>query len=515
MATKDTVAGNGKARAQRKGAKQKRAADQTGEEPTNGAARSNGRAKGRERKEVRMLLERGRSKGFLTYDELNEGLPLEMVTSDQIDDLMVVLGGEEIEVVDSSAQVKGKREGNGAPKIDLPVKPRRDDNAPSTPSIPPSVEDPFSAKSNDPVRMYLRKMGSVSLLTREGEVEIAKRIEDGENRIFEVILNSRVGVSEIISIGENLKKDKLRVKDVVDEPDGEEEWDEDEAKTRVIRTIEKVKRLLNANIKIRTDLDSGKRMAERTRRQHHAQLDKNRKERVAALREMRLSRKQIDKVVARIKGYVRRIERAEQTIAEAERRVGDVSHKDMRKVIREIQASKAVEKRWLKKHGVTVEKLQLADEHIKEALKAVRKVEEDMDLPGVAQGRASVRAGEGGARRGQPAARRIHRQEVHEPRLAVPGSHPGGQHRPHEGRGQVRVPRGYKFSTYATWWIRQAITRAIADQARTIRIPVHMIETINKLIRTSRYLVQELGREPTPEEIADGWRCRSTRCARS
>ena len=169
--------------------------------------------KGRERKEVQVLLERGRTQGHLTYDELNQALPPDMVTSDQIDDLMVWLKSEDIDVVDGAPEGQSRTS-------EVPVAATRSSTRRAS-TIPPPPDDSYAQKSNDPVRMYLRKMGSVSLLTREGEVEIAKRIEDGEGKIFQVILNSRVAVSEILEIGESLRKGKLRIKDVIRDLDKE------------------------------------------------------------------------------------------------------------------------------------------------------------------------------------------------------------------------------------------------------------------------------------------------------
>jgi len=476
------------------------------------------RARDKERKEVQSLLERGRNRGYLTYDELNDALPPDMVTSDQIDELMMMLGTEAIDVVDSApANKNGKKVATEATGEDTPVaKPstRRRANDDDRPSIPPPpVEEAYNTKSNDPVRMYLRKMGSVSLLTREGEVEIAKRIEKGEDRVFEVILDSRVGVGEILEIAESLRRGKLRVKDVVKDTDNDDgqEVDEDEVRARVLRHFDKVKRVEAQMAKIREDLESGKRLAERTRKAHRNSLEKHRKERIAILRDLRLSKKQIDKVVSRIKGYIRRVERAERVVADAEARVG-VPEKDIRKTLKSMQASKATEKRMQKKLGASAEQLRMADEAIREAQKSIRKVEEDMGQP-VTVLRQTYRELHLGEREAELA-----KAELVEANLRLVVSiakkytNRGLQFLDLIQEGNIGLMkavdkfeyrRGYKFSTYATWWIRQAITRAIADQARTIRIPVHMIETINKLIRTSRYLVQELGREPSPEEIAE------------
>jgi len=468
------------------------------------------------RREIHRLLELGNARGYLTYDEVNDALPPEMVTSDQIDDLMMLLGNQNIEVVVAPSQAtlhKEQQRKDAAAQNRVRSEPpaARSSEFPAASVPPTALDENEMSKSSDPVRMYLRKMGSVSLLTREGEVEIAKRIEDGESTVFEVIINSRVGISEILNIGENLKKGKIRVKDIVKDFDANEENqpDEEEVVKRVLRLLDKVRKLESQNEKLREELSTKK--TDRAKNMGSEAIDENQKDLVRVMHEAKFTKKLIDEIVSRIKSYVRRVEAVEADIAEAERTVGGTPAAEMGNILAQIRENNVLLKRFEKKHGATISTFETAMAVVEEARAAIRKVEEDMGQP-VDVLKATYKRLHTGERSAERA-----KAELVEANLRLVVSiakkytNRGLQFLDLIQEGNIGLMkavdkfeyrRGYKFSTYATWWIRQAITRAIADQARTIRIPVHMIETINKLIRTSRYLVQELGREPSPEEIA-------------
>jgi RNA polymerase primary sigma factor len=451
--------------------------------------------------EVKQLIDLGKEKGFLTYDEVNDLLPPDIVSSDQIDDVMSMFGEMDIEVVDSAQKVK-------IPKVKLDLEEEEElEGEQEEVEFEPGV----LGRTSDPVRMYLREMGSVSLLTREGEVEIAKRIEEGDRDVARVIYNTPITVKEVIALGDMLENFQINAADISKEVEEEEleEDEEDVQKTRLLSMINDV-RACDAHME---ELNNALLATQDDDEKERLSLElKDLKARTAdLLKSLRLKDRHIERIALRLKQLSFKVDRIMTDIHEVSTE-SEISVEELTQLCRETRDNEAARSKFLARLSSSPEEAVKMEKKLRAAQKKLEKIEQDSGFLAYELAK-EIKGIEEGERKSKDA-----KSELVEANLRLVVSiakkytNRGLQFLDLIQEGNIGLmkavdkfeyQRGYKFSTYATWWIRQAITRAIADQARTIRIPVHMIETINKLIRTSRQLVQEIGREPSPEEIAE------------
>lgn len=456
--------------------------------------------------EFKELFELARNKKYLTYDEINEHMPSHVVGETQIDELLMKMMTDfDVELVASEKKIPVSEKKSRKLEEDK----TEDDEEDEIPADPEAV-----VRGNDPVKMYLHEMGCVSLLTREGEVEIAKRIEQGEQQVFSVIIGCPVTIKEVLALGDKLQKGAIRLKEVIRGFEEEEmpEGDDSTHVERVLKLIEEMKDYDATYHSLENKRDAtfaeGK---EELALQMDQELTALRERVVTCLRNINLNSNMIDHIAGKLKFLVRKLEAAQDELRAVEYELKMPAEKAQEHIT---SLKKLIEERKpLKKFThLSAQRVLDLEKKLDNSLRKIQKLRAEAGV-----GEENLKTALARCQEGEYLARKAKSELVQANlrlvvSIAKKYTNRGLQFLDLIQEGNIGLmkavdkfeyQRGYKFSTYATWWIRQAITRAIADQARTIRIPVHMIETINKLIRTSRYLVQEYGREPTPEEIAE------------